>query len=78
LFFTAVLPPFLDLHRPLLAQLVAFAVASVGMDMLSMSAYGFGGAALSTRMTEPNFRRWFSIAVGCILLLAAVMIATRA
>ncbi len=77
LFFTAVLPPFLDPARPLPAQLVAFAAATITFDVLAMSAYGFGGAALATRMNEPQFRRGFQIAVGLLLLGAATLMALR-
>ncbi|WP_226636724.1 LysE family translocator [Brevundimonas poindexterae] len=77
LFFTAVLPPFLDLARPLVPQLALFALATVGMDMITMNAYGLGGAALARRMTAPGFRRGFDAAVGVLLLLAAVLIGLR-
>ncbi len=77
LFFTAVLPPFLDINRPLAPQLALFAVTTVGMDGLSMCAYGLGGAALARQMTAPRFRKGFGIVVGCLLLLAAVLIVSR-
>ena len=77
-FFTAVLPPFIDVGRPLIPQLIAFAAGVIFMDACSMTAYGLGGAALSARMAEPKFRRGFAIFVGCVLLLAAALIATRA
>jgi threonine/homoserine/homoserine lactone efflux protein len=77
LFFTAVLPPFLDVNRPIGPQLVMFAVATIGMDVMSMSAYGLGGAALSARMAEPRFRKGFGLFVGCLLLTAAALILTR-
>ena len=77
LFFTAVLPPFLDIQRPVAPQLVLFAMATIGMDVLSMSAYGLGGAALARRMSEPRFRRGFGLFVGSLLLLAAVLIVSR-
>lgn len=77
LFFTAVLPPFLDVNRPVVPQLLMFAAATIGMDVMAMSAYGLGGAALSARMTEPRFRRGFAVAVGLLLLTAAVLILTR-
>ena len=64
LFFTAVLPPFLDVNRPVAPQLALFALATIGMDVLSMSAYGLGGAALANRMNEPRFKRWFGVFVG--------------
>jgi len=77
LFFTAVLPPFLDIHRPVWPQLVLFALATIGMDVLSMSAYGLGGAALARRMAEPRFRRGFGIFVGLLLLCASLLIVSR-
>ena len=77
LFFTAVLPPFLDPHRPLPAQLAAFAVATIAFDVMSMSAYGLGGAALARRMDEPRFRRGFQIGVGLLLITAATLMALR-
>lgn len=77
LFFTAVLPPFLDPARPLVPQLVLFAAATIGMDVMTMSAYGLFGAALSRRMTEPRFARWFGWISGGLLLIAAAMIVFR-
>jgi len=77
LFFAAVLPPFLDPERPMAPQLAMFAAATIGMDVISMSAYGLGGAALSQRMTEPRFQRGFGILVGVLLLTTAALILTR-
>ena len=77
LFFSAVLPPFLDVDRPLVPQLIMFACATIGMDLISMSAYGVGGAALSNRMNEPGFRRGFAILVGVLLITAAGLIVSR-
>ncbi|HEY9236265.1 MULTISPECIES: LysE family translocator [Phenylobacterium] len=78
LFFTAVLPPFLDPARPLPAQLAAFACATLSLDVLAMSAYGLGGAAMAARMNEPRFRKGFSVVVGLLLMTAAVLIALKA
>lgn len=77
LFFTAVLPPFLDVDRPAAPQLALFAVATIGMDVLSMSAYGLGGAALARRMSEPKFKRGFALVTGGLLLAASVLIVSR-
>lgn len=77
LFFTAVLPPFLDLTKPMPAQLAMFAAATIGMDVVSMSTYGLGGASLSQRMSEPRFRRIFSWFVGALLITASILIVTR-
>ncbi|GAD59235.1 LysE family translocator [Brevundimonas sp. BAL450] len=77
LFFTAVLPPFLDVNRSAAPQLALFACATIGMDVITMTAYGMGGAALKARMTDPRFQRKFGIAVGGLLLLASVLILVR-
>jgi threonine/homoserine/homoserine lactone efflux protein len=77
LFFGAVLPPFIDVQRPLAPQLVMFAAATIGMDLISMSTYGLSGAALASRMNEPGFRKGFSVVVGVLLITAAVLIISR-
>ncbi len=76
-FFAGVLPPFIDIHRPLVPQLIMFACATIGMDLISMSAYGLGGAALATRMNEPAFRKGFGLLVGALLIGAACLIVLR-
>ncbi len=77
LFFGAVLPPFLDFHRPLAAQFALFAAATVGLDVIATTAYGLGGAALARRMSDARFRRGFSIAVAVVLTAAAILILSR-
>jgi threonine/homoserine/homoserine lactone efflux protein len=77
LFFTAVLPPFLDVDRPAAPQLALFAAAVILMDVITMTTYGLGGAVLARRMDEPRFRRGFGVFVGLLLLSAAVLIVSR-
>jgi len=77
LFFTAVLPPFVDVSRPVAPQMALFAVAVIGMDMMSMSAYALSGAALSRRMQQPRFRKGFGVFVGVLLMTAALLIVAR-
>jgi threonine/homoserine/homoserine lactone efflux protein len=77
LFFTAVLPPFVDVKRPFLPQLALFAGTTTFLDVCTMTAYGLGGAMLAARMNEPRFQRGFSLFVGVLLICAAVLIATR-
>jgi threonine/homoserine/homoserine lactone efflux protein len=78
LFFVAVLPPFLDVERPAAPQLAMFACGTIGMDVVSMTAYGLGGAALSARLSQPGFRRLFGLGVAAMLFLAAGLIFLRA
>lgn len=77
LFITAVLPPFIDPAKALAPQLALFAAGQIGLDAIAMLAYGFGGAALSARLTEPRFRQGFSLLTGILLLLAALLILMR-
>jgi threonine/homoserine/homoserine lactone efflux protein len=77
LFFSAVLPPFMDGDRPAAPQLAAFACVVIGMDLFTMSAYGLGGAALARRMDDTRFRRGFGVFVGLLLLSAAALIVSR-
>jgi threonine/homoserine/homoserine lactone efflux protein len=77
LFFGAVLPPFLDFKKPLAAQFVLFAAATVILDVTATTAYGLGGAALSRKMAEARFRQGFSLATAVVLLAAAGLIVSR-
>lgn len=76
-FFSAVLPPFLDDARPIVPQLALFGATTIGLDAVAMAAYGLGGAALSARMQDPRFARAFGTGVGLLLLLTAALILTR-
>ena len=77
LFTTAVLPPFMDMSRPVAPQILVFAAAGILGDVLVMSAYGLGGAALARRMTDPGFRRAFDAFTGLLLITAAALVALR-
>ena len=77
-FTTVVLPPFIDPSRGVAGQLGVLAGTMIAMDLVTMTAYGFGGAALARRMTEPRFRRGFAAFTGLLLLAAATLIALRA
>lgn len=77
LFFTAVLPPFVEIDRPVWPQMGAFALALFALDGFFMISYGMLGAAFAHKMSEPKFRRGFSILVGSILLLVAGLMTTR-
>jgi threonine/homoserine/homoserine lactone efflux protein len=77
LFTTAVLPPFIDPARPIAPQMLLFAAAGLLGDIVVMSAYGFGGAAIAHRMQEPGFRRGFAVFTGLLLLSAGALIALR-
>lgn len=75
LFFSSILPPFLELRRPLPPQLLVFAATAVVIDAVGLACYGLGGAALAERLRTPRGARAFALASGALLLLAALLIA---
>jgi len=77
LFFTAVLPPFVEVARPVWPQMGAFAVAMLATDGFVMLCYGGLGATFAHKMQEPAFRRAFGIFVGVILLVVAALMVSR-
>ena len=77
LFFTAVLPPFVALDRPVAPQMGAFAIAMIACDSFFMLFYGALGASFAHKMAEPKFRRLFSLFVGAILIVVAALMVTR-
>lgn len=74
IFFTAVLPPFVDPARPLLPQLALLGATMIIMDVIGMSCYGLAGGTLAKTLTQPFARRAFSAFVGVLLLTAAALI----
>ena len=77
LFFTAVLPPFVEVDRPVWPQMGAFAIALVALDSFFMISYGVLGAAFAHKMAEPKFRRLFGLFVGFVLIVVAALMTTR-
>ncbi len=74
LFFSAVLPPFVDMDRPMPAQMVVFAATTISMDIISMTSYGLGAVTLSHLMGDPKNKQRFDIAVSLVLLGIATII----
>ncbi|MGE0741640.1 MAG: LysE family translocator [Hyphomonadaceae bacterium] len=76
-FFTAVLPPFVDPARPALPQLALLGATVIAMDVVAMCGYGLAGGALSGALMAQGPRRAFSALVGLLLLSAAALILLR-
>jgi threonine/homoserine/homoserine lactone efflux protein len=78
LFFTAILPPFIDLARPAGGQLAVLGATMIAIDVVGMSIYGLGGAALAGWMRRPRFRRGFELVTAAMLALAAALVGLSA
>jgi threonine/homoserine/homoserine lactone efflux protein len=77
IFFSAVMPPFVDPSRPALPQLALLGLAVIVMDVVAMSGYALAGGALARALMQPKARRAFSAAVGASLLGVAALIVLR-
>ena len=74
LFFTAVLPPFVDIHRAVPPQMVAFAATAIGMDTITMTGYGLAAVTLSHVLADPRKKQVFDLGVCLILMIIAAII----
>ena len=69
LFFSAVLPPFVDIAKPMPPQMVVFAAPAVAMDATAMTTYGLGAVRLSGWLRQPRYKQRFDIGAGTLLML---------
>jgi threonine/homoserine/homoserine lactone efflux protein len=76
-FFTAVLPPFVDPARPILPQLALLGATMIAMDVAAMTLYGLAGGALARALSDARASRVFAVVVGALLLAAAALILLR-
>ncbi len=77
LFFTAVLPPFVEVDHAVWPQMGAFAIGFFALDVSFMMGYGLLGAAFAHKMNQPDFRRGFGLFVGVVLMIVAMLMARR-
>lgn len=78
LFFSAVLPPFIDISKPMPAQMVVFALTAVAMDATAMTTYGLGAVRLSRWLRQPRYKQRFDLGAGSILMLIGAAIVWHA
>ena len=77
LFFTAVLPPFIDPQRDTVPQLAMFAAGTILFDTITMSMFALAGGLMAQQFAQARFARLFSGAVGILLLSTATMMLLR-
>ena len=78
LFFSAVLPPFVDIARPMPPQMVVFAATALTMDAAAMTTYGLGAVHLSGWLRQPRYKQRFDMGAGTILMLIGIGIVWHA
>jgi homoserine/homoserine lactone efflux protein len=76
IFFLAVLPPFIDPARPLVAQYLAVMGTLAFTDIIVMSGYALLAARVLALLREPHHIRWMNRAFGGLFMLAGGLLAT--
>ena len=70
IFFTALLPQFLDVSRPLLFQIFVLGVTSLVIEFVILGAYGYLATAASRLSAQPRFRLITNRVSGALLIVA--------
>lgn len=74
IYIVALLPPFVDVERPIVPQLALLAAIAMTIDVALGSVYIVTGNRLARAITRAGTRLWVDRAVGAIFLVIAVAI----
>jgi threonine/homoserine/homoserine lactone efflux protein len=74
LFFTAVLPPFLDPDRPLGPQFLIYGLTTLTMDSIAFVCYGLAARAVSEKFQNPLFQKNFTLISSALLGLMGMIL----
>lgn len=72
LFFSALLPQFIDPHAPVVEQIVILGLTSVIIEFSILLGYGIAGSVIA-----PRYARWTNRVAGGLLIGAGAGLATR-
>ena len=75
IFFTALLPQFIDTSKPVALQFLVLGVTSVVIEFLVLAAYGLLASSASRLAQQPRFRRLTDRVSGSFLILAGAGVA---
>ena len=76
IFFLAVVPPFIDPARPLVAQYLTVMGTLAFTDLVVMSGYALLAARVLRLLREPHHIRWMNRTFGGLFMLAGGLLAT--
>lgn len=75
LYWTALIPPFLDPARPVGDQLLILLVIGITVDIGVLSAYALGAASVRRWMLEPRWQRSLNMTAGALFALTGALLA---
>lgn len=70
IYFGALFPQFIDIHRSMPPQFALLTVIFLAMDFIWMSIYALGGRGIMHWLKSPEHQRWFNWISGGALILA--------
>jgi len=76
IFYAAILPQFIDVHRPQAMQYAVFAVTTLAIDVVVMAGYTALAAKVLRVMRDPARLRWVNRTLGGAFVAAGVALAT--
>jgi threonine/homoserine/homoserine lactone efflux protein len=75
-FFTAILPQFIDPRRVVLPQIVMLGLTSVVCEFAALASYAAAAARASMLAREPRYAKWTNRVAGSLLIGAGAGLAT--
>ena len=75
IYFGALFPQFIDIHRSMPPQFALLTVIFLKMDFIWMSIYAVGGRSIMRWLKSPSHQRWFNWISGGALILAGGVLA---
>lgn len=72
LIFTAFLPQFVDVAKPMAAQFAVLGASFLGLEWIAIALYSLAGVYLGRWLTRATVRRWFNRCCGAFLGLIGV------
>lgn len=70
IYFGALMPPFIDVHKSMPPQFALLTIIFLAMDFIWMTIYAVGGQSIMRWLKSPEHQRWFNWISGGALMLA--------